>query len=314
MLKKFLVLCSLFCVACSSSNLEKLETQNEKQGALKLLFVGDLLLDRGVHERIERTGIESLFTQSIDSVFSENDIVVANLECPATIIEEPINKKYIFRAEPIWLSTLKKHGVTHLNLANNHSMDQGRNGLVDTDKNIQENEMIPLGYGKNVKEACQPFLIAKEPRSIYLLSSLQVPSENWLYFEDKSCVCEKPLSDIETQIRELKKKDKNCIVIVQLHWGIEHVVIPNMSQKQAAFGLVNAGADCIIGHHPHVVQTVEKINNVPVFYSIGNFIFDQKKPINSRGLMIQLEITDSTLKADTIPFVIDKCVPNLIYE
>jgi len=308
---KIFVLFSLVLASCSNSVSESSKEEIGLTGNLKLVFVGDLLLDRGVRERIEYKGIESLFSRSVDSVFFNSDIVVANLECPATLIEAPINKKYIFRAEPKWLKTLKSHGITHLNLANNHSMDQGRDGLVDTDKNIRKSEMIPIGFGENVNDACKPFLLATEPRNIFLLSSLRVPSENWMYFEGKPCVCEMSLPTIETQIRDLKSKDESCIVLVQLHWGIEHVLVPNLSQKQAAVGLVDAGADCIIGHHPHVVQTVEEINEVPVFYSIGNFVFDQKKPINSRGLMIQMEITDSTFQADTIPFMIDKCVPSL---
>jgi len=304
--KILILIGSFFLNSCAELN--KKEKENE---SLKIVFVGDLLLDRGVRERIEYLGIESLFSESVDSVFSNSDFVIANLECPATLIEEPINKKYVFRADPKGLKTLKEHGVTHLNLANNHSMDQGRNGLIDTDNNIRENGMVSLGFGENVTNACKPFLIATEPRNIYLFSSLQVPSENWMYFEDKPCVCEMELKEIENQVRMLKQHDNSCLVIVQLHWGVEHVTIPNLNQKQSVSGLVNAGVDCIVGHHPHVVQTYEKVNEIPVFYSIGNFIFDQKKLINSKGLMLQLEITHSTLKVDTIPFRIENCVPSL---
>jgi poly-gamma-glutamate capsule biosynthesis protein CapA/YwtB (metallophosphatase superfamily) len=314
MLIRLLVCGILIFTSCSLKKIEEAESSNTKDVGseeVKILFVGDLLLDRGVRDRIDHAGIESLFSTSVDSVFSGNDFVIANLECPATTIEEPINKKYIFRAEPNWLGSLNNHGITHLNLANNHSMDQGRDGLIDTDKNIKQAGMISLGYGKNVKDACSPYLISSNPRNIYLLSSLQVPSENWTFFENKPCVCENSMKHIESQVQTLKAEDENCIVIIQLHWGVEHVVIPNLSQKQAVVGLVDAGADCIIGHHPHVVQTVEIINGVPVFYSIGNFIFDQKKQINSRGLMIQLAVQDSDFKTDTIPFVIENCVPKI---
>ena len=141
MLIRLATLVILVLSSCSDKRSKEAEVLSVKGPALetvKLLFVGDLLLDRGVRERIDYAGVESLFSNSVDSIFSNNDIVVANLECPATTIEEPIYKKYIFRAEPEWLGNLKAHGVTHLNLANNHSMDQGRDGLVDTDKNIKE--------------------------------------------------------------------------------------------------------------------------------------------------------------------------------
>ena len=86
-----------------------------------MLFTGDILLDRGVRQRIERIGIEHLFSKGIDSLFRQADYVVGNLECPATRTIQPNFKKYVFRAEPEWLSALREHHVTHLNLANNHT-------------------------------------------------------------------------------------------------------------------------------------------------------------------------------------------------
>ncbi|GAA3657732.1 hypothetical protein GCM10022397_47190 [Flavivirga jejuensis] len=287
------------------------QSKDEKSYTKKIIFVGDLLLDRGVRERIEHLGIESLFHNSIDSVFHENDIVIANLECPATNIKEPISKKYIFRGNPEWLDVLKKHGITHLNLANNHSMDQGRDGLVDTQSKILKSGLFPLGYGENVKHACKEELIATEPRNIYVLSSLRVPSENWTYLEDMPCVCEESIDKIAQRIKVLRNADPECIILIQLHWGVEHTLIPLTSQKQDAYKLINSGADCIIGHHTHTVQTVETYKEKPIYYGIGNFIFDQSKEINKRGLMVQLVISKSTIKFDTIPFLIEKCIPKL---
>ena len=92
-------------------------------------MTGDILLDRGVRHVIERQGVDRLFSTAIDSVLQEADVVVGNLECPATKIKAPVMKQYIFRAEPEWLEALHRHGITHLNLANNHAIDQGREGL-----------------------------------------------------------------------------------------------------------------------------------------------------------------------------------------
>ena len=277
-----------------------------------IVFAGDLLLDRGVRERVEHLGMNSLFDPSIDDFFSNKDIVIANLECPATKIKEPINKKFIFRAEPEWLQSLRDHGITHLNMANNHAMDQGRRGLVDTHATIIENGLIPLGFGKNTSNACKAQLIATEPRNVYVLSSLQVPSENWVYLEDRPCVCEDSFDDISHNIKEIKSKDNSAVVIIQLHWGAEHRLEPMTLQKQQAHQLIDAGADVIIGHHPHTVQTTEIYKEKPIYYSIGNFIFDQRKPINSRGLLVRLEIKESTLHYTPIGIDIKKCVPRVI--
>lgn len=282
-----------------------------KNETIRIVFTGDLLLDRGVREKIKHKGMDDLFHESIDAIFLSNDIVVANLECPATKITEPIHKKFIFRAEPEWLETLESHGVTHLNLANNHSMDQGRKGLIDTQKQILNYNMTPLGFGMNAKEACQPSLLATYPRKVYLLSSLQVPSENWTFLENQPCVCEESFETISERIKEIKTKDGNAVVIVQLHWGAEHTLRPMILQKQQAYQLIDAGADVIIGHHPHTTQTVELYKGKPIYYSIGNFIFDQKKPINSKGLLVSLKIDKSKIETTPIAIEIENCVPKV---
>ena len=99
---------------------------------LNIIFTGDILLDRGVRQVIDHHGVDYLFSEDIDSVFRSAQLVVGNLECPATTIQSPVFKRFIFRGEPEWLGALQNHGFTHLNLANNHSIDQGREGLIDT--------------------------------------------------------------------------------------------------------------------------------------------------------------------------------------
>lgn len=287
------------------------QNRDKNRKSIQILFVGDILLDRGVKERIEHLGVDALFHSSIDSIFHTCDYVIANLECPATKIKEPINKKFIFRAEPELLKTLKVHQISHLNIANNHSMDQGRFGLRETYLNILKSGMTPLGYGENIKQSCKPELIASEPRKVYTLSSLQVPSENWTYLENSPCVCEESFESISEQISSLKKTEPNSIIIVLLHWGVEHTLTPLVSQKQQAYSLIDSGADCIIGHHTHTIQKTEYYKGKPIYYSIGNFIFDQSKSINSEGLMVKLTITSTDIKYDTTRFLIEKCTPNI---
>lgn len=278
----------------------------------KILFAGDLLLDRGVRERIDHLGVESLFDDSITSVFSQMDAVVVNLECPATKIKEPIHKKYIFRAEPEWISVLKNKGITHLNMANNHSMDQGRTGLVDTYQNIKNAGVIPIGYGENHDLACIPKLIASRPRNIYVFSSLQVPSENWVFLEDQPSICEASIDRLIESIQELRKKEPNAAIIVQLHWGIEHTLHPTIVQKQQAYSLIEAGVDLIIGHHSHTTQKIEVYNGKAIYYGLGNFIFDQKAKVNSEGILVQIEVTQDTIISSTNSYVIEKCKPMII--
>jgi poly-gamma-glutamate synthesis protein (capsule biosynthesis protein) len=285
---------------------------NERQSSLTITFVGDLLLDRGVKQHIDHLGVDHLFHPGIDSLFHSSDVVIANLECPATNINEPISKKYIFRADPDLLAALKKHGITHLNMANNHSMDQGRNGLVDTYNNIIDQGLIPIGYAANYDKACQPQLISSYPRKVYILSSLRVPSENWSFLKDKPCVCEASINELLSSIKQLRHSNESAVIIVQLHWGLEHTTEPLISQKQQAYQLIDAGADVIIGHHTHTIQTMEYYRGKPIYYSIGNFIFDQKKRINNKGLAVKMEITLNEIKFISHEFCIKKCSPQLI--
>nr|WP_321450968.1 CapA family protein [uncultured Carboxylicivirga sp.] len=284
----------------------------ESKSSITLTFVGDLLLDRGVKERINRLGVDALFDSTIDSLFSASDIVIANLECPATAIWQPINKKYIFQADPALLTTLKKHGITHLNMANNHSMDQGRRGLVDTHKNIISAEITPTGYGDSYLEACYPQLISNYPRKVFVLSSVLVPSENWTFLPNEPSVCEATVDELSQSIMDLRRMFSQCVIVIQVHWGAEHTLTPMTSQKQQAHKLIDAGADVIIGHHTHTIQTIENYKGKPIYYSIGNFIFDQSKPINSKGLAVSIDITKYGISIKDREFNIVKCKPCLV--
>ena len=276
---------------------------------LTITFTGDLLLDRGVRQYIEYRGVDRLFSPFVDSVFQSSHLVVANLECPATKIVQPNFKRYIFRAEPEWLTTLKAHGITHLNLANNHSIDQGRAGLTDTKKNIEAAGMIPVGVGNNMQEAVQPVLLASSPRKVWLLSSLRMPLENFSYLPDKPCVSQESTDSLMARVKALRQQDPQCFIIVSLHWGGEHTLKPIPQQRQQAHELIDAGADALICHHTHTLQTIEQYQGKAIYYSIGNFIFDQKKPINSRACLVKVSITKESSRFETIPIMIRNCVP-----
>lgn len=282
--------------------------------SLSIVFTGDILLDRGVRQVINHRGVDHLFSDGIDSVFREAQIVVGNLECPATKIEAPVFKRFIFRGEPEWLETLKQHGITHLNLANNHSIDQGREGLLDTKRNIIEAGMIPLGAGETMDEAVQPVLLADSPRKVWLVASLRLALENYAYLPDKPCVSQEPMDSLLERVNRLRKADSTAVIIVSLHWGGEHTLQPVPRQRLEARHLLLAGADILICHHTHTLQTIEDFHGKKIYYSIGNFIFDQSKPINSKACMVCLRIKEDDLMVETIPVEIRQCVPYIMTE
>ena len=274
---------------------------------LTVVFTGDILLDRGVRRVIEQHGVGHLFSDGVDSVFQSAQVVVGNLECPATKIQAPVFKRFIFRGEPEWLDTLRQHGITHLNLANNHSIDQGREGLIDTKNNIIAAGMVPIGAGENMQEAA--VLLASEPRKVWLVPSLRLALENYAYLTDKPCVSQEPMDSLLSRVYHLRQQDSTAVIIVSLHWGAEHKLEPVPRQKHDAHMLCLAGADVLVCHHTHTLQTIEDFRGRRIYYSIGNFIFDQHKPLNSKACMVRLIVTSDNLEVETIPVEIRQCVP-----
>jgi len=284
---------------------------------LDIVFTGDILLDRGVRRVINKYGVDYLFSAGIDSIFHSAQVVVGNLECPATKTESPVQKLYIFRSEPEWLVLLRKHGITHLNLANNHSVDQRRGGLISTAENCRKAGIVPVGMGENMQEAVQPVLLQPSTlhlQPIYLFSTLQLPLENFTYLPDQYSVSQESIDSLCQRIHQLRTAEPSAYIIVCPHWGIEHTTQPTPWQRRHAHALIDAGADIIIGHHTHTLQSIEHYKEKPIYYSIGNFIFDQTKPINTRACMVQIRIAPTSVEVETIPVEIRRCVPYVISE
>ena len=198
---------------------QKKSAQKRPDDTLRIVITGDLLLDRGVRQKIDVAGVDALFSSGIDSLFHSSNYVIANLECPVTKIRERVFKRFIFRGEPEWLPTLHRHGITHLNLANNHSIDQGRNGLLDTQEQIKKAGMIPIGAGRNMEEAAEPVLISTNPRHVWVVSSLRLPLENFPYLPQKPCVSQESIDSLIMRVERLRAADKNCYILLILHWG-----------------------------------------------------------------------------------------------
>ena len=117
------------------------------------------------------------------------------------------------------------------------------------------------------------------------------------------------MDSLISRIQKIKKNDSTAIVIVSLHWGGEHTLQPVPSQRLEAHRLINAGADALVCHHTHTLQTTEHYKGKPIYYSIGNFIFDQQKPINTKACMVKIEVTRNAIKTCSIPIYIRNCTP-----
>jgi poly-gamma-glutamate synthesis protein (capsule biosynthesis protein) len=279
-------------------------------GELTISFTGDLLLDRGVREQVEKRDAGYLL-EEVAPLFRSSDAVVVNLECPVTDTVTPLNKWFIFRAEPEWLPALSANGITHAGLANNHSMDQGRRGLTATYRHLQEAGITPIGYGESQSDACSPLIIARKGMEVAIFNSVLIPLENWVYLVDQPSVCQATAETLAPAIRAMKAATPNRYVIVFLHWGVEYQLTPTLKQRRDAYLLIDAGADAIIGHHPHVIQKEETYKESLIFYSLGNFIFDQNGPETKKGLLLQLTFSKKGIQYLKHPIEINHCKPSL---
>jgi poly-gamma-glutamate synthesis protein (capsule biosynthesis protein) len=133
--------------------------------------------------------------------------------------------------------------------------------------------------------------------------------ENTAYLPHKPSVSQESFEKIINRIKMLKQQDPGCCVIVSLHWGMEHMTNPAAQQVMEAHQLIDAGADCLICHHTHTMQTVENYDGKFIYYSIGNFIFDQSRPINARACAVTLKITEDSVTPTTVPVIIKNCTP-----
>ena len=283
---------------------------NRQDVLLTISFTGDVLLDKGVRRQIEKHGIDRLF-EEVEPTFRLSDAVIVNLECPITDTLSPVNKRYIFRADAEWTPALRKAGITHAALANNHTYDQGRRGLENTAFHLLQAGIMALGYGPNQAAACKQVFISKKGIEVAVFNSVLLPLENWVYLEDQPGVCQATIEDLVMQIRALKTKKPACYVVVVLHWGLEYQSQPTIGQRRDAYRLIDAGADVLVGHHPHVVQKEELYQSKPIFYSLGNFVFDPIQPEAKKSRLLQLVFDKKTVSYHVIEIIIEGCKPCL---
>ena len=158
-------------------------------------------------------------------------------------------------------------------------------------------------------DAAKPVLLTSTPRRVWLVPSLRLPLENYAYLTDKPCVSQEPMDSLLSHVYRLRQQDSTAVIIVSLHWGQEHKLEPVPRQRHDAHMLILAGADVLVCHHTHTLQTVEHYGGHAIYYSIGNFIFDQPKPLNSEACMVRLRVSRNGLDVETIPVEIRQCVP-----
>ncbi len=306
---KFIIFHLSFFISLASCSPTPPPPTTSSSSSLTILFTGDVLLDRGIRNTAEHRGIGYLF-EEVTPIFREADAVVVNLECPLTDTISPVNKKYIFRGDARWAKDLRSVGITHAAMANNHTNDHGRRGLQATARHLADAGITPLGYGRNFSEQMSPILIEKDGISVALFNATTLTIENWCRLDDKPGIAQPTEDELLDEIGDFHSKHPDTHIVVVLHWGVEFQPYPTIRQRALAHRLSETGVAAIIGHHPHVLQPIDTIGKMPVYYSIGNFVFDQKNPKSRESMIARLTFHgDGTLSADSISVRIEQGRP-----
>ena len=240
---------------------------------LRISAVGDIMLGGTSEPVFEQYGYDYAFEQT-RYLFDESDIVIGNLEGPLTNAETPYseNKEYLFRTPPEKVvPALKKAGFNIMNLANNHIMDYGDQGLRDTMQALRQADIASVGAGANLDQARRGTIMKMAGHRVGFLSySLTFPESFWATADRSGSAF-----GHEHQIREdVQRMTQNSdIVVVSFHWGQEKSALLRKYQPLLAHAAIDSGARLVIGHHPHVLQAIEHYRDGLILYSLGNFAF-----------------------------------------
>ncbi len=254
---------------------------------LRIAAVGDIMLGGTAAPELRKYGYDYPFDLTRD-ILKQAQIVFGNLEGPLTDGGAAgTAKQYVFRSPPDKVApALARAGFNMVSLANNHTLDYGPEGLADTRAALEKAGIRHAGAGRNVTEARQPvYMMANGATVAFLAYSLTFPEEFW-------ATNDRPGSPFghESQVRAdiAAAKQQADIVLVSFHWGQEGKIELRDYQKQLGRAAINAGAAAVIGHHPHVLQGVERYKHGVILYSLGNFTFGTYGPEAFRSVVAEL--------------------------
>lgn len=260
-----------------------------------LLFVGDVMLARGVGARMKAEDDWTYPFQKIAPTLRAANLTFGNLECPVSDIGSDRHHLYSFRADPKVIEGLKFAGFDVVSVANNHLYDWGRPALLDTLERLRAAGIRPVGAGANDLEAHYPVLVDLGGVRIAFLAYVNVVPREAAAGPDRAGVAWLDSDRVLGDIRFARSLAD--LVIVSLHWGIEYMTRPEKSQVEFAHRMIDAGADLVVGGHPHVVQPLEEYHGRWIAYSLGNFVFDQKDAATHRGLMLEVTLAGKQISS-----------------
>lgn len=273
----------------------------EAAKAVRLLFAGDVYLSDHVLEAYDAAGgIDGVLSQGYQAEIQAADYFVTNEEFPFSKRGTPApDKQFTFRVHPEKVKLMQEMGIDLVTLANNHALDYGRDAMLDTIDTLDHAGIRHVGAGKNLAEARKPAIVELNGRTFAFIGATRVyPEADWAAGTDSAGMFSAYDGGAALAEEVKEAKQQADYVIAYVHWGIEREEMPNEVQKSIAHRLVDAGADLVVGAHPHVLQGLEYYQGVPIAYSLGNFVFGSSIPSTA---LLQADVDDEGIRLRLIP-------------
>jgi len=267
----------------SSDKISKNEISSEHDmedyapDSVTLSFAGDVHFSELITQKYDDSGISAIIDDELLSFMQNADLMVLNHEFVFSTRGEAMeDKEYTLRNDPKYVKILQNMGTDVVSIANNHILDFGKDAFLDTLKTLENAEIMYAGGGRNLEEASKPVIYEINGQTFAIFAATRVsPSADWYAGKKHPGVFQ--TYDATALNKAIAAADTNYDhIIVYVHWGIERAEIPEEYQRTLAKGYIDAGADLIIGAHPHILQGFEYYKEVPICYSLGNYLFGNR--------------------------------------
>ncbi|GGI06965.1 CapA family protein [Egicoccus halophilus] len=285
----------------------------DDDAVFRAAMVGDIMFGRHVEVAAERHGHAQLLDE-VAPLFDDADYVTGNLE--QVVTEDPdalpeADKLIHLSSDPRAVQALVDAGFTTMALANNHLMDHGIPGLRDTVAALDAAGLAHTGAGESLAEAIEIDYQEHNGLTVATLSFSDAYVVGFVALAFQGGVLSAEPDRMSRLIREASFNAD--LVVTHFHWGTEYGFAANRDQRELAELAALAGADIVIGHHPHVLQTVETIDDTLVFYSLGNFVFDQGWSRTRESAVARYQLAeDGTARIEMIPVEVRDGAPRLL--
>ncbi|MEB0140517.1 MULTISPECIES: CapA family protein [unclassified Undibacterium] len=255
---------------------------------VSLLFAGDIVLD-GAPGKWIADGKDPLARYA--AILASTDIRIANLECVVATSGKPADKNFTFRAKPSTLPLLH-HYFDAVSIANNHSGDFGKAAFVEMLGHLEQEQLPYFGGGRDLLAAHTPLIFERKGIRIALLGYDEFMPRSFEANTGAAGIAWSEEEQVVADIRRARTHYHADIVIPFMHWGWENEPTASPRQRALARSMIQAGADAVIGGHPHVTQDIEYVDGKPIIYSLGNFLMDSlDNDAQTHGWVLRLNIS-----------------------